>query len=154
MSLPSNPGTVVARGGIYVGGRCTRLLTMAERIADIVRREWTWAGVEVEAASESKVRCRMPAVFRDVQNFVDTLSDHDLCVDMETTCHGNVASVVLVVYAPNTNVFYERSNEPGNECFSSAVGCAVVATQIALALVFNPWSLRHASRVLNQTSFF
>lgn len=123
---------------------------MAQQIADIVRREWTWAGVEVESTSESKVRCRMPPVFRDVQAFVDTLSHHDLCVDLETTCRGNVASVVLVVYAGDGCFVSSREGvSPPRGCAS--IGCAFALAQLALVLVFNPWTLRH---VANVTSLF
>jgi len=125
----------------------------AESIARIVREEWTWAGVEVESVSNDKVRCRMPAFFCDLQGFIDGIAEHDLLVDMETSCTSSVASVVFLVYpagAASSQHVGRRGYAPcedyGVEAARNAyawhvwVMPALIATcQIALLYAFNRW---------------
>lgn len=125
----------------------------AESIARIVREDWTWAGVEVESVSNDKVRCRMPAFFCDLQGFIDGIAEHDLLVDMETSCTSSVASVVFLVYpaaaARSTHEGrhgFARAEDHGMEAARAAltwhvwVMPALIATcQIALLYAFNRW---------------
>lgn len=129
---------------------------MADDIANFVREEWTWSGVEVESTTDNMVRCRMPPFFSDVHGFFATVDDNDLVADMETSCHQGVASVVFVLY-PNPNKKRGRfKSEPrGNDAVGrppvSACVLAIVLLQCVLLAVCNPWGWKKIARALNVT---
>lgn len=73
---------------------------MSELVSDI-RSYWSHKGVEIESESTSKIKCRMPPVFQNVQDFCDSLAHHGVEIDMETSCSDNHACVVFIVYDGN-----------------------------------------------------
>jgi len=68
-------------------------------IAQHVRSNWSSDGVEVESASETKVRCRMPPMFQNLDVFVNDFSEQGCTIDLESRCSNAVVSIALVIYA-------------------------------------------------------
>ena len=82
-----------------------------DTIVHDVRDMWSHAGVEVESASDNKVRCRMPPYFQGVQDFTQSLEHHGVVVDLETSMNGQTASVVFVIFAGAEAATTARSRE-------------------------------------------
>lgn len=98
-----------------------------ETIVRDVRDMWSHAGVEVESASDNKVRCRMPPYFQGVQDFTQSLEHHGVVVDLETSMNGQTASVVFVIFAGAEAAATARGDADAGRWKTSEVVAIVVA---------------------------
>ena len=99
-----------------------------------IRDLWSFAGVEVESVSGSKVRCRMPPYFQGVQEFTRSLEPWGAEIDLETTINAGAASVTFTVFGDPRVVSEDRGQgevkKRGVEPLYMAMLACIVVLQV------------------------